>query len=89
MSYYKTAKRTTRTLEDDPRVEALPAALHEAEGEVEAAPEDADQLVHHDEADSAAHHSDAEAARPEILALRPSAWGSHTGSGAPIHCLKA
>ena len=76
-------------MEDDLRVEALPAALHEAEAEVEAAPEDVDQLVHHDEADSAAHHLDAEAAKPEILALKPSAWGSHTGSVAPIHCLKA
>ena len=45
--------------------------------------------MHLDEADSAAHHLDAEEARPEILALRPSAWGSHTGSGAAIHYLKA
>ena len=76
-------------MEDDLRVEALPAALHEAEGEVEAALEDVDQLAHHDEADNAAHHSDVEAAKPKIPALKPSVWGSHTGSGAPIHCLKA
>jgi hypothetical protein len=76
-------------LEDDLRVVALPAALHEAEAEAEVAPEDVDQLVHHDEADSAAHHSDAKVAKPEILAPRPSAWGSHTGSGATIHYLKA
>ena len=76
-------------MEDDHRVEALPAALHEAEGEVEAAQEDADQLVHLDEADSAAHHLDAEEARPEILAHRPSAWGSHTERDAATRCLKA
>ena len=76
-------------MEDDHRVVALHAALHEAEAEAEVALEDVDQLVHHDEADSAAHHSDAEAAKPEIPALRPSAWDSHTGSGAPTHYLKA
>ena len=74
---------------DDHRVEALPAAFHEAEEEVEAAPEDVAQPAAHYGADSAAHHSEVEAARQETLAPRPNAWVSHTESGAPIHCLKA
>ena len=74
-------------MEDDLRVEALLAALHEAEAEVEAVPKDVDQLVHHDEAGRTAHHPDVEATKPEILA--PSAWDSHTDSDATTRCPKA
>ena len=76
-------------MEDDHRAEDSFAAHHEAEEEVEAAPEDVEQPAHHDGADSAALHSEVEGARQETLAPRPSAWGSHTERDAATRCLKA